>query len=320
MPIIKSEFKPAWWLSNPHLQTLWPSFFRVKPEVKLNKQRLELDDGDFLDLALSDIKNKPVVLILHGLEGSLDSHYIKPLIKSLDDEGYGVCFLHFRGCSGELNRLPRSYHSGDTHDLQQVVNYLQKQFQQGVFAVIGFSLGGNVVLKWLGEQKEKAPVKTAVTISVPFQLAHAGERLEKSFSRVYQKHLLSRCQEKYTRKFSSKKSPLEVDAKTLKTFYTFDDQITAPLHGFKGADDYYQRSSSRQFLKTIKKPTLVLHSRDDPFMWKHTVPDENEVSPAVTLELSEKGGHVGFVTGKHPFSPEYWLDSRIIKWLNQHRA
>ena len=320
MPIIKSSFNPVWWLSNPHIQTLWPTFFRTLPRVNTAIHRLELNDGDFLDLAITPLKNKPIVIILHGLEGSLDSPYAKPLIKALDNTGYGVCFVHFRGCSGEVNRLSRSYHSGDTGDLQSVVNYLQENNSQGVFAVIGFSLGGNALLKWMGEQGNKSMVKTAIAVSVPFTLSDAGDRLEKSFSRIYQQHLVSRCQKKYTLKFATKRSPLEsIDVKKLNTFYSFDDQITAPLNGFDGADDYYKQSSSRQFLKHIRKPTLILHSKDDPFMWEHTVPTEDELSPVVQLELSESGGHVGFIDGTHPFNIEYWLDQRIVKWLDKLR-
>lgn len=317
MPITKSDFNPAWWLANPHLQTLWSSFFRPFPKIDLQEVRLELNDGDFLDIVMTDIQDKPIVIILHGLEGSLRSHYIKPLIKSLEEAGFGACFVHFRGCSEELNRLPRSYHSGDTADLQSVVEHLEDAFSQGVYAVIGFSLGGNVVLKWLGEQGDNARTKTAIAVSVPFVLAHAGDRLEKSFSRVYQKHLLSCCQKKYIQKSSVCKMPIVVDAQTLNTFYTFDDKITAPLHGFTGADDYYNQCSSRQFLKDIKIPTLVLHAKDDPFMWEHTVPNEDELSPHVELELSDSGGHVGFISGSNPFKPLYWIDKRVIEWLQK---
>ena len=321
MPITKSSFKPAWGLSNPHLQTLWATFFRSMPEVDLHMERVELEDGDFIDLAITPLTGKPIVIMMHGLEGSLKSPYVKPLIKKLDEEGYGVCFMHFRGCSEELNRLPRSYHSGDSSDLHFVIDYLQNEYQQNPFAVIGYSLGGNVLLKWLGELGDEAPTTTAIAISVPFQLEHAGDRLEKSFSRVYQRHLISTCKKKYQQKFESQTSPLgeELDVKKLYTFYTFDDQVTAPLHGFEGADDYYQQCSSRQFLRYIEKPTLILHAKDDPFMWEKTVPDEDELSPCVELELSESGGHVGFVAGMHPFNIEYWLDKRIMEWLNTLR-
>jgi len=316
MPIIKSEFKPAWWLSNPHLQTLWSTFFKNRPAVETQSVRIELADGDFIDLAITDLKDKPLVLILHGLEGSLSSHYATPLIDQLDRAGFDVVFMHFRGCSDELNRLSRSYHSGDSEDLSSIVAAIKNQFQRSIFAIVGFSLGGNVLLKWLGENGEDAQTKTAIAVSVPFQLAHAGERLEKSFSQVYQKHLISRCQRKYLDKFKHKDSPLDVKVHTLNTFYSFDDQITAPLHGFTGADDYYQQCSSRQFLKSIQKPTLVIHAEDDPFMWKHTVPDEDELSSKVQLELSQHGGHVGFVHGKTPFNAKYWVDDRILQWLN----
>ena len=321
MPITKSSFKPAWGLSNPHLQTLWSTFFRSIPKVELSSNRLELADGDFLDIVTTDLKDKPIVIILHGLEGSLSSHYVKPLIKQLDDANYGVCFVHFRGCGDELNRLPRSYHSGDTQDLGSVIEYIEEEYKQDIFAVIGFSLGGNVVLKWLGEQGDDAPTKAGIAVSVPFQLQDAGDRLEKSFSRVYQKHLLTTCQKKYQQKFESEPSPLgdDIDVCKLGTFYSFDDKITAPLHGFEGADDYYKQCSSRQFLKHIRKPTLVLHSKDDPFMWERTIPSEDELSPSVELEISDAGGHVGFVGGKHPFNVEYWVDKRVVEWLNTLR-
>ena len=321
MPIKKSAFKPAWGPSNPHLQTLWSTFFRSIPDIELCSERLELADGDFLDIVMTELSDKPIVIILHGLEGSLASPYVKPLIKQLDDAGFGVCFVHFRGCSDEINRLPRGYHSGDTKDLSEVIQHINNEYKQEIFAVIGFSLGGNVVLKWLGEQGQNAPTVTGVAVSVPFQLQDAGDRLEKSFSRVYQKHLLASCQKKYQEKFANQPSPLDddLDVSELDTFYDFDNQITAPLHGFEGADDYYKQSSSRQFLKHIRKPTLILHSKDDPFMWERTVPLDEELSPSVELELSEEGGHVGFVGGKHPFNVEYWVDKRIVEWLNSLR-
>lgn len=320
MPILNSTFKPAWWLKNPHLQTLWSAFFKSLPEINVSNLRIELDDGDFIDCVINDLSNKPIVLIMHGLEGSLDSHYVKPLIQKLDDSGYGVIFMHFRGCSNEINRTDRSYHSGDTADLEAVIGAIKNQFQQDIFAVIGFSLGGNVLLKWLGENGRNAKTQTAIAVSVPFQLSHAGDRLEKSFSRVYQKHLISRCQKKYHAKFSGRQSPLDIDVDQLNTFYTFDDQVTAPLHGFSGADEYYDKCSSRQFLSSIQKPTLVIHAKDDPFMWEHTVPNEDELSEYVQLELSQNGGHVGFVNGKSPFHAKYWVDQRIIKWLNNYNG
>lgn len=317
MPVLKSDFKPAWWLPGPHLQTLWPTFFKKRPELTLHTSRIELADGDFVEISSTPLDNKPVVLLLHGLEGSLSSHYAKPLIKHLKSAGYGVCFMHLRGCSDAPNRLPRSYHSGETRDLQAVVEYINNHLQTDIFGIIGFSLGGNILLKWLGEQGELAATKTAIAVSIPFQLEHAAERLEQGFSRTYQKYLISKCQHRYQQKFSTLDSPLDIDIEQLNTFYLFDDQVTAPLNGFKGADDYYQQCSSRQFIKNIRKPTLILHAKDDPFMWEYTPPDEKELSPSVDLELSEAGGHVGFIAGNIPFKAEYWLDTRIIEWLDK---
>lgn len=321
MPIIQSTFKPAWGLSNPHIQTLWSTLFRKNHEIDLTEHILELDDGDFLELTMNKIGQKPIVIILHGLEGSIMSPYVKPLISALDRAGYGVCFIHFRGCGKEPNRLSRSYHSGETGDLKSIIKYLQNKHLRNPFAVIGFSLGGNVALKWMGEEGKNVPVSTAAAISVPFRLQDAGDRLEKSFSRVYQKHLLSSCQKKYTQKFAHKESPLGngFDVKTLNTFFAFDDQITSRLHGFDGAKDYYAQCSSRQFLKNIRKPTLIIHAKDDPFMWEDTVPTEEELSSAVELELSDHGGHVGFIGGKHLFDVEYWIDKRVVQWLNTQR-
>ncbi|WP_299872492.1 hydrolase [uncultured Cocleimonas sp.] len=319
MPIVKSDFKPAWWLHNPHLQTLWSTFFKQRPELDLNSDRLELVDGDFIDISSTkDIQQKPIVLILHGLEGTLESHYAKPLIKLLDENGYGVCFMHFRGCSGEINRLKRSYHSGDSADLQTVIEHIKTKYQQIPFAIIGFSLGGNVLLKWLGEQKQNASTTTAVAVSVPFKLRDAADRLEKSFSRVYQKHLINSCQTKYKQKDAKFNLDLVKDIESVKTFFEFDDKITAPLHGFKDADDYYTQSSSHQYLSAIEKPTLILHAEDDPFMWKSSPPTADEISVNISFELSKSGGHVGFISGKYPWAANYWADERILKWLSSN--
>lgn len=320
MPIINSEFKPAWWLKNPHLQSIWGTAFKHKPEIELLPQRIELEDGDFIDvLKTLNIKNKPIVLILHGLEGSIESHYAKPLIHQLDAAGYGVYFMHFRSCSGELNRLPRGYSSDDSEDIQAVVDSIKSHHHRTPFAVVGFSLGGSVALKWLGEKADDADTQVGIAVSVPFKLRDTAIKLEKGFSRVYQYYLVSTCQRKYKEKEEILSSPLEVNVKKLNTFYRFDENITAPLHGFKSAEDYYEKCSSRQFLKSISKPTLILHAKDDPFMWDHTAPEEHELSKDVQLELTEQGGHVGFVSGKYPWKSEYWLDQRILQWLQEQR-
>lgn len=315
MPIIQSDFQPAWWLKNPHLQTIWPSLFRLRPSLELEAERIELDDGDFIDLRWSGPQDAPVVLILHGLEGSLESHYAPGLIKTLNAAGYRSCFMYFRSCGDEPNRLARGYHSGETDDLQTVVEYINHKTRKRIFAIIGFSLGGNVLLKWLGEQDRADLLHTAIAISVPFKLAHAGQRLEKGISRLYQKHLMKQLVKKYRLKQLKHQSLLPIKLNIIKTFYEFDDRVTAPLHGFKNADDYYEKCSSEQFLTFIRQPTLIIHAKDDPFMWRQTSPSESLLSKSITLELSEHGGHAGFVSGRIPFCPVYWHEQRILDWL-----
>jgi predicted alpha/beta-fold hydrolase len=315
MPVIPSEFRPAWWLPGAHLQTLWPTFFRVRPPLDLEPERLELPDGDFLDLAWSGPREGPMVLVLHGLEGTLKSHYAAGILDALNRHGYRACFMHFRSCSGQPNRLPRSYHSGDTGDLRHVVTHLVELCGQPLQAVIGFSLGGNVLLKWLGECGTGAPVRFAVAVSVPFMLDDAARRLNRGLSRIYQRHLVRLLHAKFRQKFAVLPCPLDVQLGRLESFHAFDDRVTAPLHGFAGVEDYYARSSSRQFLAAIRTPTLILHAADDPFMFPETVPHAGELSAQVTLELAEHGGHAGFVQGPWPWRADYWLDRRILSWL-----
>ncbi len=315
MPVRRAEFRPAWWLPGPHLQTLWPTLLRRRPRLALQRERLELTDGDFLDLSWTGPATGPVVLVLHGLEGSLHSHYAAGLLDTLARSGYRACLVHFRGCSGEPNRLPRSYHSGDTGDVQAVAEHIRASCGRYPYAAVGFSLGGNVLLKWLGEQGSLAPVERAVAVSVPFVLNDAALRLRQGFSRVYERHLIGKLQAKFRAKFRNLACPLQVDVGTLRSFRRFDDQVTAPLHGFSGVDDYYRRASSRQYLALIRVPTLLLHAADDPFMYPHTVPGAHELAESVELELAARGGHVGFIAGRWPARAEYWLEHRILRWL-----
>ncbi len=315
MPRINSQFTPAWWLPGPHLQTIWPTFFKKRYNLGIQHERVELEDGDFIDLAWSGPEDGKIVLILHGLEGSLSSHYANGFIHRLNSAGYRSCFMHFRGCSDELNRLPRSYHSGETGDPQTIIRHIEQQHQTRVYATIGVSLGGNVLLKWLGECGEAAPMEKAIAISVPFDLAACAQRLQNGFSRFYQHHLIHRLCHKLKNKCQLMPMDICANKKPLKTFFDFDDRVTAPLHGFRDVADYYSRSSSRQFIASIKIPCLILHAADDPFMVPQAVPDDDQLPACVTLELSAHGGHVGFVGGHIPGRPVYWLEQRIIDWL-----
>ena len=308
-----ASFRPVWWLRSPHLQTLWPVYFKKRFDLDLINEQVELEDGDFLDIHWSKQPSEKVVLILHGLEGSINSQYANSTIHHLEKSGYCPVFMHFRGCSGRPNRLPRAYHSGDTGDLAYIVEHIKIKTGHYPYAVVGFSLGGNVLLKWLGETGSVNPVDRAVAISVPFRLHDAAARLEKGISRIYREHLMKSLRQTYIDKFTDLESPLKVDVHSLRSFWDYDDKVTAPLHGFSGAQEYYDRCSSRQYLKEIKTPTRIIHSKDDPFMFVSTIPSGSELNDDIELLLTERGGHVGFVSaGEDKY---FWFESRITEFL-----
>lgn len=299
-----------------HLQTLYPSLFRPRQAPPLQRERLELPDGDFLDLDWTAPAAGGRVLILHGLEGSIESHYAGGLLRRLAAAGFHAGLLYFRGRSGTPNRLPRSYHSGDTDDLAFVVQHLFARHPQQPLAVIGFSLGGNVLLKWLGEAGNTAGIQQAIAVSVPFDLDAAARQLDRGISRIYRNHLLARLRQAVRHKAEQHPPPWPLERlDELRSFRAFDDAITAPLHGFRDVDDYYGRASSRQFLKSIRVPTVILQAVDDPFLPASALPQADELGPDVVLELSPHGGHVGFIAGDRPFAPRYWLEQRILELL-----
>ncbi len=318
---INSPFEPAWWLRNRHFQTLWSVLCRRPPEVDVERERLSLPDGDFLDLLWTVRKAGPIVVILHGLEGSFDSHYVRGLMYAIAHQGWRGVLMHFRGCSGEPNRLARSYHSGDTGDIAFVVDCIKARYRETPVVVVGFSLGGNVLLKWLGEGGRACRVNAAVAVSVPLQLDRAVDALGYGFSRVYQWYLVKQLTASVSKKFCKRSAPFDLSAvKKVKTLRQFDDIVTAPLHGFNDADHYYAVSSSKQYLKTIAIPTLVIHAIDDPFLPPEVIPAERELSDAVEFELSSHGGHVGFVGGPWPWRADYVLERRILRFFADQLA
>lgn len=316
-----SDYVPAWWLPGPHLPTLWAALCRAVPSPQLTFERVELADGDFLDLAWTADCGGPCVLVLHGLEGSHRSPYGRAMLMALATAGYRGVLLHFRGCSGEPNRLPRSYHSGETGDLAFVVELLTQRHGHAPVAVIGYSLGGNVLLKWLGETGLACPLTTAIAVSVPFDLAACADRLARGVSRFYQWHLVRSMQARFTAKFGQHDNPLGVvDIAALDTFWKFDAAVTAPLHGFRDVHDYYRRASCLAYLPAITINTLLVHAEDDPFVPASAIPSARALAAPVTLELARHGGHVGFVTGDVPGRAHYWLEARIIAHLDGVRA
>ena len=311
-------FEPAWWCRGAHVQTLWAAVIRRPASVPLRRERLELPDGDFVDLDWVDPAHGPIVILLHGLEGSSRSRYARGMLQALGRHGFRAVLMYFRGCAGEPNRLARSYHSGETGDLDFLVQTLKKREPHTALALVGFSLGGNVLLKWLGENAGRAPVETAVAVSVPFMLADSVRRMERGFSQIYQWNLLASLRRSLKRKFARRPCPIPLAGLSrLRGFRDFDEHITAPLHGFRGAEHYYAAASSRPFLRRIEVATLVVHAADDPFMTPSVIPSAEELSPAIRFELSRHGGHVGFVAGPWPWQARYWLEERIPAWLQQ---
>lgn len=314
--IIRSDFQPPLWLTNPHAQTLLANLIHPPPP-RITRERLTLNDGDEIELAHGTAEGSDRVLILHGLEGSLRSPYAARILNRLNAAGIPASFLFFRGCNGRTNRLARSYHSGDTGDLRQVIEHLKKTGMRRL-ALIGYSLGGNVTLKYLGEAPPDPAVACAAAVSTPLQLDVCARRMERGFSRLYQRELLGRLKRKLAAKGELLRAAgLDIDPQVLHSFVAFDDAYTAPAHGFDSAAHYYRVSSSRQYLRGIDRPTLILHARDDPFMTPEVLPAEHELSPAIRFELSEHGGHVGFIAGHGPLRllPRYWLETRLLDWL-----
>lgn len=318
MPIERADFKPAWWLPGAHAQTLWPYLARRVPAVPYRRERLELPDGDFLDLDWAGPEAGPVVVVVHGLEGCSRSGYVQGLIGRMTRAGWRAAALNLRGRSGEPNRLVRGYHAGDTADLEYVVEALGARPGVPPLALVGYSLGGNIVLKWLGETGTRARVHRAVAVSVPLLLRPLAERMRTGLSRLYLRHFMHLLRTSYRGKFraTSMQAPVPMsELRRLRDFFAFDDRITAPLHGFAGVDDYYRRASSRPWLGQIRVPTLILHAADDPFMTPDVLPGPEELSPAVRLELSPRGGHVGFVGGPWPWAADYWAERRVARFL-----
>ena len=322
--IIQSQFRPAFGLSNPHVQTLLPFLLKKAGNDKYRQQTLELVDGDFLDLSwLGEPKDgRPIVVLFHGLEGSIDSHYAKTIMQALHQQGWLALLMHFRGCSHRPNRLAHSYHSGETEDARYLLGWLKQTYPNSPLAAVGISLGGNMLLKLQAEYGDQSPLKAAVSVCAPVQLNLCSQRLNKGLSRIYQRHLITRLNQKLCNKikqfnFEELIGLSKNDIKQIKTFWQFDDRVTAPLHGFKDVHDYYARSSARQYLKDIKKPTLMIHALDDPFMQQKIVPEESELSNSIELELSKHGGHIGFIAGSLS-KPVFWLPQRISEYLYKY--
>ncbi len=309
---------PAW-LPGGHAQTIWPLLIKG-PLPPYRRQRWETPDGDFVDLDWVDGEpGAPCIALFHGLEGSSRSHYARRLMRATSRRGWHGVVIHFRGCSGEANRLARAYHSGDSAEIDWILRRLNAAGYPALFAA-GVSLGGNALLKWaaeLGGQPDR-PADAIAAVSVPLDLAAANDALSAGFNLVYARHflrtLIPAAQAKDRRFPGCFDLHRALAARTLRDF---DDAVTAPLHGFAGADDYYARSSAGPLLGSIRLPTLLLHAINDPFLPPAALPRPEHLPPAVRLELLAQGGHVGFVHGAPPGQLD-WMPARVMAHFVEH--
>jgi uncharacterized protein len=320
-PFRPRPFRAAWWLPGAHAQTVAGRLLRRADPPAFRRERVELPDGDFVDLDHPPPPTRPnaVVLLMHGLEGSARRGYAINVYRALAARGIASVGLNFRSCSGEPNRLARSYHSGDTGDIAHVLRLLATRHGELPRGAIGFSLGGNALLKLLGELGAEARplVQAAAAVSVPYDLGAGADALDRTWpGRAYTGAFLKTLIAKVEAKAGLLDGSCELDRiRAARSFRAFDDAATAPLHGFAHADEYYEKSSSKRYLPGIRVPTLLIHASDDPFLPRECIPlRETAGNPWLELLLTNHGGHVGFITGS-PLSPRFWAEEQAARCL-----
>ena len=330
MPL--DNYSAPFWLPGGHLQTLYPYFFAPKPFVPYQRERLELADGDFLDLDWTPARQDatqpaPLVVLFHGLEGNAQAFYVRNLMWAVLQAGWRGVVVHFRGCSGTPNRLPRAYFAGDSAEIHHVLQHLRSQHNDRLFDnrlfdgrlfAVGYSLGGNALLRFAGEQADKASslLDACVAVSVPFRLAVAGQTLDTGVEHlIYTRHFLRTLKKKARDK--CRQFPGLFNEQRLReanSLWAFDEYYTAPAHGFASADDYWARAASLPVLRDIRIPTLLVNARNDPFYPAHALPTAQQISPTTVCEFYAQGGHVGFPAGCFPGHVE-WLPQRILRFF-----
>ncbi len=315
------DYSAPRWLPGGHLQTIYPAKLIRPPAITPVRERWDTPDGDFIDVDIvAGQPGRPLLLMFHGLEGSSDSHYARAMLAHLAALGWTGVLPHFRGCSGELNRAPRFYHSGDADEvdwiLRRIANHPHAGHASALYAV-GVSLGGNALLRWLGTRGEDARfIDAAAAISAPLDLAAGGAALSSGFNRVYTHSFLRTLKPKCVAKLAQFPGLFDRDRMlAARNLYEFDNVVTAPLHGFRDTDDYWHRASAKHVLQGIRVPTLVLNARNDPFLPARHLPQS--ASDAVILEYPAEGGHVGFASGRLPGALD-WLPRRIVRFVSGH--
>jgi len=322
-----TTYRAPGWLPGGHAQTIYPLLIRPDP-LPYHRDRWETPDGDFIDLdwnvvppASNGADTRPLLVLFHGLEGSSVSHYAITLMRAATAIGWSGVVVNFCGCSGESNRLPRAYHSGDSDEIDWILRRLRALCPTRPCYAVGVSLGGNALLKWLGERQAGAGdcLRAAAAISAPLDLTACGHHLARGFNRIYTQYFLRTLKRNATEKL--RRYPGLFDERRMSaanSLYEFDDVVTAPLHGFAGADDYWRKASSKPWLTGIRLPTLVLNAQNDPFLPAQALPLARQAAASVRLEFPRQGGHVGFVTGSLPGRLD-WLPQRLLHFF-QHEV
>jgi uncharacterized protein len=318
--VVQSTYRPPWWLPGGHLQTIYARFLNCSSDLRLRRERWETPDNDFIDLDWLDARadSANLVVLFHGLEGCSSSHYARSLMDHARRLGWRGVVAHFRGCSGEHNRLARAYHSGDSSEIDWILRRIKEKNPRLKIYAVGVSLGGNVLLKWLGEQGDRAfeMVEKAAAVSVPVDLAAAAGVLDRGCRKlIYTRHFLKTLKQKTLDKIVQHELKIDLhQVRAASTFRQIDHLFTAPVHGFESAEDYWSKASSKPWLSHIRVLTLLINARNDPFLPAVALPDAAEVSPAVSLEYPDCGGHVGFVSGRFPGDLD-WLPRRIFNFF-----
>lgn len=313
-----AAYKVPGWLPGGHLQTIYPATAIAKPAAPFRRERWDAPDGDFVDIDFIDGQaGKPFIVLFHGLEGSSASHYSRALMAHIAALGWSGAVPHFRGCSGELNRAPRFYHSGDAVEIDWVLRRLKGVADRRGstrFYACGVSLGGNALLRWIGESQHQAEfVDAACAISAPLDLAGGGAALSRGLNMIYTRVFLNTLKPKCLAKLQQFPGLFDRDVMLgSRTLYEFDNIVTAPLHGYRNTEDYWDRASARHILADITVPTLVMNAQNDPFLPAHHLPQK--AAPSVTLDFPKHGGHAGFVTGPFPGRID-WLPQRMLRFL-----
>jgi uncharacterized protein len=320
-PTAPDRYRAPLWLPGGHAQTIYAALCMRPPPVAYRRSEWDTPDGDFIELDWIDgPAAAPLVVLFHGLEGGSRSHYALSMMDALRARGWRGVVAHFRGCGGRPNRLPRAYHSGDLHEVRWILQRLAQECGGAPRFAVGVSLGGNALLKWLAHEGAEAArcIRAAAAVSAPVDLQAAGHGLGRGVNRLYTWHFLRSLKPKSLEKLE--RHPGLYDRRKVaraRDLYQFDNLVTAPLHGFESADDYWTRASSKAELKRIRLPTLLVHARNDPFLPGHFLPGGEEVSPALTLEYPDEGGHAAFVTGPFPGRLD-WLPRRLLRFFDDH--